>query len=207
MRCRRARAQIPHPRDFPRKFACDTIRDSLTSVPRSLPVLAPVSIRLDPFGAGGWRRWQWQLEDVDRLTRSPALADRHDARIAALLDRLDSHRLAEHRRLERDGDVILEHACPSGNLLGFTVGIDRRLLGHGFEACEVVRYSVALLVRCSLRHDDLQSFKHVDVSRPGPEPLGAASFARCRAVGSDARRRTSRAAWQRPAGRRREYAR
>lgn len=73
--------------------------------------------------AGGWRRGQRQVEDVVRLARSPALADRHDARIATLFDRVDGHRFAEHRRLERDRDVIVEHACPAADLLGVTVGI------------------------------------------------------------------------------------
>jgi hypothetical protein len=64
--------------------------------------------------------------------------------------------------------VSSRHAHPQ-----ICVGVDRRLLGHGFEACDVDRHGLELLVRCSLRHNDLQSLTHADVSRPGVAGLAA----------------------------------
>lgn len=57
-------------------------------------------------------------------------ADGDDLSAVAEVDAGNGDGGAEHLRLERKLDVLLEHREPAGGLLGIIVGVDRGLLDH-----------------------------------------------------------------------------
>src|SRR5437867_7702526 len=57
------------------------------------------------------------------------------------VDPLNSHSHAEHVRLKRQGEALLEHGQESDTLLGVVVGVDDRLCNQLFQASPTRRPS------------------------------------------------------------------
>src|SRR5271166_998626 len=90
----------------------------------------PAAIRFYPFRSMRQRRWQRQIDDWERLPRSPAPTNRNNLLAAVEINALDSDRDAEYLGLEGHGQILFNHCEPASNLLGVTVGIEGRLLDH-----------------------------------------------------------------------------
>ena len=94
----------------------------------------PATVCLDPFRALGCGRWQWQIEDRDRLSQPVSVTDRRDLVVVGQLHAGDGDRDTEQRGLERNGEVVLEHREQAGDLLVLVVAVDGRLLDQFVES-------------------------------------------------------------------------
>jgi hypothetical protein len=76
----------------------------------------PAAVGLDPFPTVGCGRWERQLEDRDRLPVPVTRADRNDLIAGRDVDARDRDLCAEHCRLEREREMLLDHREQAGGL-------------------------------------------------------------------------------------------
>src|ERR1022692_980633 len=99
----------------------------------------PVAICVDPLRALGWRGWQRQVEERDRLSQLLARADRDDLVVGVQVHALDRDVHTQHLCLEWNSQLVFDHGKQAGDLLALVVAIDGGLLDHRVELCFALR--------------------------------------------------------------------
>jgi hypothetical protein len=95
---------------------------------------------VDPLDAVRRGTRQRQFEQVDGLPSPSTPTDGHETPAHRQVDPHNGHLDSQHRRRERDLDVLVQQSVEPTELLRHTVGIDGRLLDESGRIDVIVRH-------------------------------------------------------------------